>query len=290
MTTHTPRCIARHTGIWMVEPEWFNATLSAVRAGTYRMLTPEQAEAQSAPVAYMTEDGIGIVNLSGPMMKGASKFGNADTTALRQTVRQLANDPGVRGIVLVVDSPGGTFAGTDELAQDIASAAKVKPVYAQFEDMAASAAYYASAGASALFATPTTFVGSIGTMLVVEDSSGAAEQAGIKVHVIATGDYKASVVDGAPVSEEALNYLRETANKVNGFFLQAVKKGRGLTDKRMSEVSSGKVWLAAEAQSLGLIDGVQRLEQTVDAMRGDLKARDKAARTRARMDTARLRG
>lgn len=290
MTTHTTRCIARHTGIWMVEPQWFSAHYAAFRTGTIPMMDMEIAEERSKPAASVTEDGIGLIDLSGMMMKGASKFGNVDTVATRQAVRTMADAPEVRGIVIRVDSPGGTFAGTDDLAGEVARAAKVKPVYAQVEDLAASAAYYVASQATAIFSHAPGQIGSIGTLLVVEDTSQASEAAGIKVHVIATGEYKGAVVDGAPIQNATLEYLGERIQQVNAFFQTAVKKGRGLTDKKMEAVSDGRVWFAAEALLLGLIDGVQSMDDTIWMLRHDIKQRDKAAKAKAKMGMARLRG
>jgi signal peptide peptidase SppA len=290
MTTHTPRCTARHSGIWMAEPTWFQTTYSAFRAGNLPMLNTEEAEARSKPAASVTEDGIGLIDLSGMMMKGASKFGNVDTVAVRQQVRAMANAPEVRGIVLRIDSPGGTFAGTDDLANEVARAAKVKPVYAQVEDLAASAAYYVASQASAIFSHAPGQIGSIGTMLVVEDTSGAAEASGVKVHVIRTGEFKAAVVDGAPVTDGTLEYLNERIKQVDAFFQSAVKKGRGLTEKQLAAVSDGRVWFAEEAKALRLIDGVQSMDETVGTLRDDIKQRDKAAKTKTKMGMARLRG
>lgn len=290
MTTHTPRCIARHTGIWMVEPQWFNANFSAFRAGTLPMMDIEIAEERSKPTASVTEDGIGLIDLSGMMMKGASKFGNVDSVAVRQQVRTMADAPEVRGIVMRIDSPGGTFAGTDDLAVEVARAAKIKPVYAQVEDLAASAAYYVASQATAIYSHAPGQIGSIGTMLVVEDTSQASEAAGIKVHVIRTGEFKAAVVDGAPVSEGTLEYLGERIKQVDAFFQTAVRKGRGLTEKQLAAVSDGRVWFAEEAKSLRLIDWVQSMDDTIGTLRDDIRQRDRAAKARAKMGMARLRG
>ena len=289
MTTHTPRCIARHSGVWMAELGWFNTSLAAIRSGTFRMLDDDEAESRSKPVTSITEDGIGLIDMTGPMMKGASKFGNVDSVLVRGAVRAMVADPKVRGIVMRVDSPGGTFAGTDALYQDVADAAKSKPVYAQVEDLAASAAYYAVSGATGIFADGADQVGSIGTYAVVEDSSKAAEMEGIKVYVVSSGDMKGAFADGAPITPEQLDYLTAHVQQANGFFLQAVKKGRGMTDKRVEAVANGRTWFAAEAMSLGLIDGVQGMDETIQQLRGEIKVREKAASAKAKMGMARLR-
>lgn len=288
MTPHTPRCIARHTGLWLADTRWLMPTWAAIRAGGYRMFDTEEAELRSLPVVT-TEDGIGIIGINGPVMKGASKFGNTDTLEVRHAVRSMAADSNIRGMVLAIDSPGGTFAGTDDLYHDVTNAARAKPVYAQFQGLGASAAYYLAAGSTAMFAGPADEVGSIGMYAVVEDSSKAAEMDGIKVYVVSTGGVKGAFVDGAPVTEPQLAMLQENVNQANGFFQAAVKRGRGLTDKRLEAVSDGRTWFGAEAQSLGLIDGVQRLEDTIAQVRSDLKAKSRIAQNQRRVAIAKAR-
>src|SRR5688572_17496558 len=92
-TPHTPRCIARHSGLWCIEPRWMQAAWASIRAGTYRMLEPDEAEKQSVPPTRVTEDGIGILQMNGVMMKGASKYANVDTVEVRRVVRTWAADP-----------------------------------------------------------------------------------------------------------------------------------------------------------------------------------------------------
>jgi len=273
-----------------VNAEWFQTTWAAVRAGSYPILAAEDAEARSVPYSAITEDGIGLIAIDGPMMKGASKFGNTDTVQVRQAVRTMMADPKVRGVVIRADSPGGTFDGTDELHDDIAALAKEKPVYTQVEGLGASALVYAVAGSTAQFATRTSQYGSLGTMAVIEDSSKAAEMAGVKVHVLSTGEFKGAGAEGAPITDGTLDYLRERLQTANGFFRDAVKKGRGLTEKKVDQVWDGRTWFAADALALGLIDGVQGMDDTINALRVEIKTREKAAKASARMGMARLRG
>ena len=88
--------------------------------------------------------------------------------------------------MLHVDSPGGHVAGVQALADTIFQARKLKPLHAHIEDLGASAAYWLASQANTVTANSTAEVGSIGTMAVVHDSSGAAAKAGIKVYVVSS--------------------------------------------------------------------------------------------------------
>lgn len=283
------QCVARHTGVWCVEPRWFAATWAAIRGGQYRQLDLEDAVSQSTPPVRVTEDGIAVVGVEGMLMKGSSKFGNVDSVALRGALRQLAGQDAVRAIVLHIDSPGGTFAGTDELASDIAAVNAVTPVVVHIEDMGASAAYYAASQASAIYASPASEVGSIGTYAVVEDTSGAAEASGVKVHVVASGPHKGTLADGVPVTEEVLADVQKRVHEINGFFLRAVERGRGMSAKDVAAVADGRTWMAADAKGLGLIDGVQRFDDTINQIRDGWRAKASERRLKHRIAAARLR-
>ena len=283
-----PTCLARHSGLWCIEPRWFNTTWAAIRAGNIRMLDVAEAEQASVP-ATLTEDGIGFISINGPMMKGASKFGNVDTTQARRAVRAMAGDTNVKAIVLQIDSPGGSLAGLDDLANDVSLAAKTKPVYSQIEDLGASAAYWLASQTEAVYANPTAQIGSIGVYTVVEDSSKAADMEGIKVHVVSSGGMKGALADGTEITTEQLDYLQKSVDRANGFFLDAVKRGRGMSDSKVAKVNTGEMWYAEEAVSLGLIDGVQRMDETVGMIRKELKARASADRAKRQVAVAKAR-
>jgi len=282
-------CVARHSGLWAVDARWFSQTWACIKAGAIRAMEPDEAERRSSVPVHVTEDGIAVVSINGPMLKGASKFGNANSVEARSVVRAAAGDTNVRAMLLKIDSPGGTVAGTDDLATDVAAANKVKPVYAQIEDLGASAAYWVASQAGSVFAGPTSEVGSIGVYAVVEDSSKAAEMDGIKVHVVSSGGMKGAFADGTPITDDQLAYLQQQVDRSNGFFVDAIRRGRGMSESKAAKVTTGETWYAQEAFDLGLIDGVQRLDETLTMIRKDLKGRDAAARAKRQVAVMRTR-
>lgn len=287
--TTTPRCRARHSGLWAIEPHWLNVALAAYRAGTYPLVAMDDDEDMPSRSIGRVEDGIGIIQMSGPMMKGRSKFGGVDTVEARNLVRAFASDTNVSAIVLAIDSPGGTVAGTDDLAHDVATAAKAKPVYAQIDDEGASAAYWIASQASAVYANPSAHVGSIGVYAVIEDSSEAAAAAGVKVHVISTGGMKGAMADGTPVTDEQIAYAQERVDAANGMFTGAIKKGRRMSYAKVAKVNDGRVYGTTDSLALGLIDGIQRMDDTMAMVRKERKARADSARRSRAMAMGRLR-
>jgi signal peptide peptidase SppA len=261
-----------YAGLWMIAPvgyERLRLQLASIDLAAH----VQAAAAAPRPVAtsYAVAEArngrkVALVNLAGPMMKGQSSLGGASTIAARRAVRQAAADSEIAGIVLAVDSPGGTVAGTADLAADVRAAARKKPVVAHADDLMASAAYWVGSQADEIWANaPTALVGSIGTIISVTESAGRAERIGQRERVFATGPLK-DVGGDNPITDEQAAYLQGLAETLQLEFDAAVKKGRRLSAAQMAEVKSGAVFPAPEAQRLGLINGVRSLEATIDAV------------------------
>ena len=282
----TPRCFHRHLGLWCCEPLWLGQMLSTVQAGlwtpTGRQETPSAAtRAEARP--YALEGGVAIVPLMGPLTKAGSwKFDETSTVQVRRMLRQATADSKVEAILLHIDSPGGHVAGTEALAADVARAALEKPVTAHIDDLGASAAYWIASQATTITANTTAEVGSIGTYAVLEDSSGQMDRLGIKVHVIGAGAYKGIGVDGAPLTEQALEYVQGRIADLNQHFLAAVSAGRRASPSTVGTWADGRVHIAQKALTMGLIDQVQSLEASLDQLqRPQARASARAARVRA---------
>jgi signal peptide peptidase SppA len=233
---------------------------------------------------YQLQNGTAFIVLSGPLMKHASSLSDGTSTVeARRAIRAAVNDDAVTNICVVFDScPGGTAAGTEDLADDVAWAAKRKPTYAQVNDLCASAGYWIASQCEKIFATPSSLVGSIGTYMVVTDMSEAAAKEGIKVHVVRSAEFKGLGVPGSVVTDEHLEHVQQTVNDLNARFLKAVRTGRGLDASAVEQIADGRVHIAAKARSKGLIDGVQSLDDTLKQLRSQTKP---GAGVRSSVDT-----
>jgi signal peptide peptidase SppA len=222
---------------------------------------------------------VATVRVEGTLMKRASSLGGSGTVQMRRDLRQAANDADVSAILLAVDSPGGTVAGTDELAQEVKAAAKKKPVMAFVSDLCASAAYWVASQADAIFVnSDTALVGSIGTLMTVYDVSKAAEQQGVEAVVFATGPLKGAGTQGSKITDEQRAYFQSIVDSAQGSFDAAVKRGRSLTDAQLKAVRTGGVFSAAEAEDKKLIDGVKTYDQVIGLLVKEAYSRTRSAR------------
>lgn len=280
--------IGEYFGCWAVLPERLMAAVD--RANTLDLVMHVQharAGGGASVIDYgyaVTPQGTAIISLSGPLMKLLSSLsGGTSTVVARRQIRAATNDDAVKAIALRIDSPGGTVSGTMDLADDVARAASVKPLAAYIEDMGASAAYWIASQAAKVFANAPAVVGSIGIYTVLVDESARAERKGVKVLVVRAGDFKGAGVPGTEISDEQLAETQKVVDALNSHFVQAVAKGRGISNKRASELADGRVHIGAAAQQVGLVDGIQTFDATLEQLAaGEIKpTRRKPAITRA---------
>ena len=261
------RCFRAHLGLYAIEPVWMQQAIHAIQRGLWPIRAfshdPEAALPDRERLYTSMGDGVAVIRIVGAMTKGYSKFGGTSTVQTRRALRQAVADEAVGSILLAIDSPGGQVAGVQELADEVLRTRQVKPVAGYVEDLGASAAYWPASQAQRITANRVAEVGSIGVFAVLEDVSGLAEREGIKVRVVSTGPYKGLGVPGTPVTAEMVDMVQARVNEIGGFFFEAVQTGRKLSATRLAQVTDGRTWLAADAQKLGLIDGIESFEEAV---------------------------
>jgi signal peptide peptidase SppA len=263
---------------WAMEPHHLERLLAMARAAGLGLAPPSPPEAAALSAggggepAYQVVDGVAHIPIRGYLLKSVPawmKRWGIDATSLSDTVgviERADQDPAVRSIVLDVDSPGGTISGTIELGEAVAAAKK--PTAAHGSGMVASAAYWIASQAKRVTATPSTPIGSIGVYRVLYDTSAAYEKWGVKVHVVRTHELKGAGVDGSKLTEAQLAAEQVLINSAGDLFQRAVASGRKLGPEAVKAVATGEVWFAQDAQSRGLIDGVEAAQRAHDFARG----------------------
>jgi capsid assembly protease len=204
-----------------------------------------------------------IVNRPGPFAEFSGATSPQDFAA---AVRAAADDDKVKRIVLDVDSPGGTIAGTETAAQAVAYARSKKETVAVSEGLMASAAYWISSQASKIVTGRTGTLGSIGVMMAARDSSHREAMQGIRTTLYKSGRYKGAGTPGVPLDGDAHEYFQSTIDSFFSEFVSAVASGRGLSEDYLrNEVADGRTFIGAEAVRLGLADEIGSLASVLGA-------------------------
>lgn len=212
----------------------------------------------------MVADGIAEVRIEGVLSKRPDLFrwlGLSEQPTLPEmgaAVRAAAADSEVRGILLLVDSPGGSVLGTLEVAQAVAAAQAKKPVHAYGRDEIASCAYWIGSQAGRVTTNAVAHVGAIGVYSVLLDASEAAGAAGLRFVVVKSGEFKGAGMPGTEITDGQLAYFQSLIDDCNAEFKAAVASGRAgrLSAAQVNEVADGRCHIGAKAAALGLTDGV----------------------------------
>lgn len=183
-------------------------------------------------------------------------LGVVDPIEFAAAVDALAANAAINNIVIEADTCGGTVAGAQDIADAIARAqAAGKVISVQVIGMLASAGFWALCGADKITATSTSIIGAIGVCTVIQSAERMRVAAGIDTELIATGPLKGLGNDGKIT--DALRAERKTmVDALGSVFFATVGAGRSLTGAALAVVTTGEVWLAAQAVTLGLVDAV----------------------------------
>jgi signal peptide peptidase SppA len=169
--------------------------------------------------------------------------------------------------MVVIDSPGGTIAGTSDLADDIRNASATKPTYVYASDLMASAALWAGSGARQVFANKSAEIGSIGVYAVVYDTSGMAAKDNVKVHVISSAPpIKGAGVGGTEITPPQLAEWERQVKDLADLFVGELSRNRRMTREQAQSLATGQVWVAEQARERGLIDGVISLDEAMQRL------------------------
>lgn len=219
-----------------------------------------------------TVDRVAVVSASGVIGRKFSTMLNSSgvtsVDVLGEVITEAANDNAVDAIVLDVDSPGGTVAGVPEAAEIVEQAATMKPLVAHTSGMMASAGYWLSAAADAIFATPSASVGSIGVYAVFNDVTRMYEREGIDVNLFKHGELKAAGVPGVPLTDAQKDMIQEGVDDVAAWFKGFVTASRpGVR----AEAMEGQSYLGKNALGVGLIDGTGTLDEAIEYARTEAR-------------------
>lgn len=204
----------------------------------------------------------GLISQRTTLMSAFS--GGTSTEDLRDALRTALADPDVAAIVLDIDSPGGSVDGVPELAAEVRASRGTKPIVAQVNTLAASAAYWLAAQTDEIAITPSGEVGSIGVFAMHQDISRAADAAGVTTTLVSAGKYKVEGNEFEPLTDEARSHIQSQVDTFYRMFVADIAKGRGVSTSVVGEsYGQGRTMLAKEAKAAGMVDHIATLEETV---------------------------
>ncbi|NTV64868.1 MAG: signal peptide peptidase SppA [Oscillochloris sp.] len=210
-------------------------------------------------------DRVVIIEVSGTIGAASDPFSSGSSHSdLLSQIKQAADDPLVRAVVLRVDSPGGGVVASSEIHAEIAKLQEAgKTLVVSMGATAASGGYYISAGADRIYANKDTFTGSLGVILSLTNYAQAFNNLGLKSYVYKSGALKdIGSATREPTAEESAVLQRVVDEAYQGF-VDVIVTGRGLDRERVLEIADGRIYTGAQAKELGLIDELGNLDDAI---------------------------
>lgn len=218
---------------------------------------------------------IAVVYADGEINYTSSKNPTASTITpdkFISALKKAEKDDNVKGIVIRVNSPGGSALASDIICNAIKNVEK--PIYVSIGNVAASGGYYISTAAKKIFADKNSITGSIGVVSLIPNVKELTNKIGINMNDISYGKYSDLYSLTAPMTPERQEKIYNSNLKVYKEFLNKVAYGRNLPLEEVEKIAQGKVWLGDEAIKIGLIDSIGGINATIKTLATDLNIND----------------
>jgi len=226
-----------------------------------------ETEDKSTVTADFGYDYIGTLHVEGEIDEYGT--GTYNHQYLLNAIDAMMCDPDNKGMILYVNTPGGSVFASDELYLAICEYQETtgRPVYSSMQSQATSGGYYISASADKILANRNCWTGSIGvTMGSMLDISELLENLGIKVDTITAGGNKAMGSGMEPMTEEQKEIFQSLVDEPYEQFVGLVAEGRGMDIEEVKKLADGRLYTAKQALANGLIDGIATYEEAIADM------------------------
>jgi protease-4 len=196
-----------------------------------------------------------LINISGVILPG----GEVNAEAVMGSLADAYDDKGTKGIVLRINSPGGSPVQAGMINEEIKRQKKLHPdipVYAVVEDVCASGGYYIAAAADKIYVDKASIVGSIGVLMDGYGFTGTMDKLGIERRLLTAGKNKAMLDPFSPLNPEHQAFAQKMLDEIHEQFKTVVREGRGDRLKETEDTFSGLFWSGEESIKMGLADAL----------------------------------
>ncbi len=233
-------------------------------ANPFAMMAMLMSEPDHTP----TRPTIAVVHIDGPIVDGESTegglFGGASvgSRTVREALKRIEDEDLIKGVVVRIDSPGGSAIASEIIWQGLRRLAEHKPVFVSVGSMAASGGYYIAVGGDRIYVDPASIVGSIGVVGGKIVTGGLFEKINIGVTARARGPHAQLMSGTQPWDENQRAMIRAEMKKIYDLFTSRVAQGRG-NKVDLSRIAEGRLFTGRQAIKNGMADGIADFDQTI---------------------------
>jgi len=211
-------------------------------------------------------DKIGIVEIEGVIADGKD--------AIEDIVR-FKEDDGIRGVIVRINSPGGSVGPSQEIYHELKKLAAKKKVYVSASSVCASGGYYIASAGEKIYANPSTITGSIGVIMEQVVAEELLKKIGIQPNTLKAGKFKDVGSPFRKMKDDERAYFQQILDSIHEQFIKDVAEGRKMPFEQVKKLSDGRIYTGTQAKELGLVDGIGTFYDTVDDMKKDLGIKGK---------------
>ena len=232
---------------------YFSALLLLIFRPTSNLLSQEKQ--------YERKPHVALINIKGVIAPNQK----ANAESLNQSLRTAFKSQKTLGIILKINSPGGSPVQSDEVFNQIMELRHQHPkkkIFAICEDVCASGAYYIASAANKIFANQASSVGSIGVLMQSFGAVGAMKKLGLTRRLYTAGSHKGAMDPFSTVNLDTRKHIQTMLDDIHQRFIARVKEGRGKQlNLKKKDIFSGRIWTGHQAIKYGLIDGFGNARQ-----------------------------
>lgn len=211
----------------------------------------------------VNQDYVAVIRIDGTIYGGQDSGGllaqqqGAASERVMKELRQARLDPHAKAVLLRINSPGGSAAAAQEIAEEVDKVRSGgKPVVVSMGDLCASAGYWIACRGDYLFANSASMTGSIGVYIDYNNIGELMDKLGIRNEKIKSGEHKDILSMFRPMTEEERALLQQMVNDIYGQFIRVVADGRGMDEAKVRSLADGRIFTGRQALDAGLIDAL----------------------------------
>ncbi|MEP7196545.1 MAG: signal peptide peptidase SppA [Saprospiraceae bacterium] len=218
---------------------------------------------------YSAKNKIAVVYAEGNIIDSKGDEGEIGRKYIK-ILRDIRTNDKIKGLVLRVNSPGGSALMSDEILHELdLTRAAGKPIVVSMGDYAASGGYYIACHADSIFASPHTLTGSIGVFAMIPNIKVMTDQKiGVDFDTVGTGAMSNKFNLTANWGDEEAKIMTENINNTYNTFLKVVSDGRKLSLEKTAEIARGRIWAGPKAVEIGLVSRLGELEDAIKCVAG----------------------
>lgn len=214
---------------------------------------------------------VGVLRIEGPIdlkSSGGFNYYIPGAEEYAQAIRSASSDPRIKGLFVIINSPGGSIVASDMVYRELKRFNKPKVSY--IEELGASGGYYVALGTNKIYAHQNSLVGNIGVIFYLTNYEGLMEKIGINITVVKSGNKKDIISPYRVPTEEELSIIKDIINETYEQFKEILLDARYIAEDSLNLVLDGRIFTGNMAKKIGLVDDVGLKRDFMEKFANDL--------------------